>query len=162
MTGGRRDLFDTQSAVAFTDVTPKQLRYWVETGIVKPAAIEGEGHGRRYFFDFLNLVSIRTVVALRQKALPLQRIRKAIAILEKDFKIEQALTKLNLFTDGQTVFILGEGPDVVYDVLRRGQAVFAIAIDEIVGDLSKRLNVTFEEIRKQWNEQANRRSAANQ
>lgn len=162
MTRNGYGLFDTQSTIAFTDVTPKQLRHWVETEIIKPAVREGEGRGRRYYFNFLNLVSIRTVVALREKALPLQRIRKAITILEKDFKIEDALTKLSLFTDGQTVFTLGKNPDVVYDVLRRGQAVFAIAIDEIADALSKRLNISHAEIKRQWNEQREFRSAANQ
>jgi DNA-binding transcriptional MerR regulator len=142
--------YDSSTTAVITGVTPKQLRYWVETRIIEPARAEGEGHGKRYYFDFLNLISIRTVVALRQKALSLQRIRKAITVLEREFKIKRPLENLSLFTDGQSVFIIGNNPRLVFDVLRRGQAVFAIAIDEIIDDLSKRLNISFHEISAHW------------
>lgn len=142
--------YDSSVAAAITGVTPKQLRYWVDTGIIEPARQEGEGHGKRYYFDFLNLVSIRTVVALRQKTLSLQRIRKAIAVMKQEFTIKRPLENLSLFTDGQTVFMIGNSPKLVFDVLRRGQAVFAIAIDDIVIDLSKRLNIPFHDIRENW------------
>lgn len=140
-------LYDSGQTARITDVTPKQLRYWIETEIITPIREEGEGHGKRYYFDFLSLISIRTIVALRQKSLSLQRIRKAIRILETDFQIENPLEKLSLFTDGETVFILGNDPNIILDVLRRGQSVFAIAIDEIIQNLSKRLGLSISEIK---------------
>ncbi len=142
--------FDSSVAASISGVTPKQLRYWVDTGIIEPARQEGEGHGKRYYFDFLNLVSIRTVVALRQKALSLQRIRKAIAVMEQEFTIKRPLENLSLFTDGQTVFMIGNSPRLIFDVLRRGQAIFAIAIDDIVNDLSKRLNIPIHDLSESW------------
>ncbi|MEW5785520.1 MAG: MerR family transcriptional regulator [Bacillota bacterium] len=145
------EYYDSSVTANITGVTAKQLRYWVDTGIIEPAREEGEGHGKRYFFDFLNLISIRTVVALRQKALSLQRIRKAISVLEEEFQIKRPLENLSLFTDGQTVFVIGDNPKLVFDVLRRGQAVFAIAIDEIIDDLSKRLNISLHDISTNWN-----------
>ena len=145
---GTKNYYNTQSVVNITSVTERQLRHWIETGLIVPAHVEEKGHKKKYYFDFLNLVQIRTVVALRQRALSLQRIRKAIEVLEKDFKIEEPLSKLTLFTDGETVFILSDNPDVVFDVLRRGQAVFAVAIDDLVEDLTKRANVSLKEIQK--------------
>jgi len=71
-----------------------------------------------------------------------------IEVLEKDFKIGKPLSDLTLFTDGETVFILGNNPGVVFDVLRRGQAVFAVAIDDLVDDLVKRANVSLDEIQR--------------
>ena len=68
--------------------------------------------------------------------------------MEESFKIEDALSKLTLFTDGETVFILDDNPRVVFDVLRRGQAVFAVAIDDLVDDLAKRANVSLDEIQR--------------
>lgn len=145
---GTKDYYNTQSVVNITSVTERQLRHWIDTKIIVPALVEEKGYKKKYYFNFLNLVQIRTVVALRQRALSLQRIRKAIEALEKDFKIEEPLSKLTLFTDGETVFILSDNPDVVFDVLRRGQAVFAVAIDDLVEDLTKRANVSLKEIQK--------------
>lgn len=143
---GTKHYYSTQSAVNITGVTERQLRHWVETEIIVPALVEETGYKKKYRFDFLNLVQIRTVVALRQRALSLQKVRKAVEVLEESFKIENALSKLTLFTDGETVFILGKDPGVVFDVLRRGQAVFAVAIDNLVDDLVKRANVSLNEI----------------
>lgn len=145
---GTKNYYNTQSVVNITSVTERQLRHWIETGLIVPAHVEEKGHKKKYYFDFLNLVQIRTVVALRQRALSLQRIRKAIEVLEKDFKIEEPLSKLTLFTDGETVFILSDDPGVVFNVLRRGQAVFAVAIDDIIHDLEKRANITITEIQE--------------
>jgi|LSQX01.1.fsa_nt_gb DNA-binding transcriptional MerR regulator len=145
---GTKHFYNTQSVVNITSVTERQLRHWINTNIIVPALVEGKGYKKKYRFNFLNLVQVRTIVALRQRALSLQKIRKAMEVLEEDFKIENALSKLTLFTDGETVFILSNDPGVVFDVLRRGQAVFAVAIDDLVEDLAKRANVTLSEIRK--------------
>lgn len=145
---GTKNFYNTQSVVKITGVTERQLRHWIETGIIVPAYVEERGYKKKYCYNFLNLVQIRTVVALRQKALSLQRIRKAIEVLEDDFKIGEPLLNLTLFTDGETVFILGNDPNVVFDVLRRGQAVFAVAMDDLVEDLAKRANMSLDEIQK--------------
>lgn len=143
---GTAKYYTSQSVSKITGVTERQLRHWVDTGIIKPAKIEEVGYKKRYLFDFINLIEVRMIVALRQKSIPLQRVRKAIAILEKDFKIDEPLKDLTLFTDGETIFILGNKPELVFDVLRRGQAVFAVAIDELIEDLAKRANIEITEI----------------
>ncbi|MGI6318468.1 MAG: MerR family transcriptional regulator [Dethiobacteria bacterium] len=145
---GTKNYYNTQSVVNITSVTERQLRHWIETGLIVPAYVEEKGHKKKYYFDFLNLVQIRTVVALRQRALSLQKIRKAIEVLEKNFKVEEPLLDLTLFTDGETVFVLDKDPKVILDVLRRGQTVFAVAIDDLVEDLVKRANVSLKEIQK--------------
>ncbi len=145
---GTKNYYNTQSVVNITGVTERQLRHWIDTGIIVPACVEEVGYKKKYRFNFLSLVQIRTVVALRQRALSLQKVRKAIEVLEKDFKIGKPLSDLTLFTDGETVFILGNNPGVVFDVLRRGQAVFAVAIDDLVDDLVKRANVSLDEIQR--------------
>jgi DNA-binding transcriptional MerR regulator len=142
------DQYTSQSTCNIMGITLRQLRHWVDTGIIVPYQVEDSGNQKRYSFNFLNLLEISLVLALKQRSLSLQQIKKAVEILNKELKPEEPMAKLTLFSDGESFYALSRDPQVAFDVLRRGHSVFAVPIDELVQDVSQRLNVPAKDIAK--------------
>ena len=63
------DRFTSAQVVKFTGITPRQLQWWDERGIVQPLR---EGRCRMYSFD--DLTEVAVICALRRKGFPLQRV----------------------------------------------------------------------------------------
>jgi predicted RNase H-like HicB family nuclease len=56
--------------------------------------------------------------------------------LRKNFpRIEKPLAQLRFITDGETIFVLTNRSRKIIDTLRKGQFVFAIAIEELITQL---------------------------
>lgn len=53
-------------------VSPRRLRYWQRTELVESLAVEADGDG----YAFRDLVVLRAILALLDKGIPLQRIRR--------------------------------------------------------------------------------------
>jgi tetratricopeptide (TPR) repeat protein len=58
-------------------VSPRRLRYWKKTRLVRAPAEEGEGDG----YGFRDLVVLRAIVSMIDRGIPLQRIRRHLEIL---------------------------------------------------------------------------------
>ncbi len=143
---GTFDLYSSQFLCASIGITPRQLRHWVQEGIVEPAQVEETGHQKRYSFDFLNMLEVSLVVALKQRALPLLQIKNAVCVLRRDYKKTQPLKDLTLFSDGKTFYVLDTSADVIFPQLRKGKTVFAVAIDELARELAKKLDLSIEHL----------------
>src|ERR1041385_1020498 len=63
--------FTSAQVVRLTGITPRQLQWWDERGIVQP---QREGRRRLYTFD--DVTEIAVICALRRKGFPLQRVRR--------------------------------------------------------------------------------------
>ena len=128
-----------REAAQITGVPIPTLSYWVTTGIIRPKEATGEGRGRRYTFSLLNLIEILTVVKLRKRGLPMQRLRRAVEVLERRVDVSRPLAMLTLVTDGQDLFEVVEGDGELARVVRchDGQGVFAIALDEVYREVKK-------------------------
>ncbi len=142
------DHYNSQSTCNIMGITLRQLRHWVDTGIIVPFLVEDSGNQKRYSFNFLNLIEISLVLALKQRSLSLNQIKKAVEMLNKELKPEEPMNELTLFSDGESFYALSRDPQVAFDVLRRGQSIFAVPIDELVLDVSKRINVPAKDIPK--------------
>ena len=59
--------FTSQQVIALTGITPRQLQWWDERGVVKP---EREGHRRLYSLNHLTEVAV--MWELRRKGFSLQ------------------------------------------------------------------------------------------
>jgi DNA-binding transcriptional MerR regulator len=138
--------YNSQSTCNIMGITLRQLRHWVDTGLIVPYLVEDSGNQKKYSFNFLNLIEISLVLALKQRSLSLAHIKKAVEILNKELKPTEPLTKLTLFSDGESFYALSRDPQVAFDVMRRGQSIFAVPIDELVQDVSIRINVPAKEI----------------
>ncbi len=124
--------FTSQQVVELTGITPRQLQWWDERGIVKPAR---EGHRRLYSFD--DLAEIAVVCELRRRGFSLQRMRKVIRFLQKELgkRLVETVTagsEFHLLTDGKNIF-LEDSAEGVIDVLKNSrQPLLAVCLSDTV------------------------------
>lgn len=83
---------------------------------------------------FIGLAEGFVLAAIRRQGVPLQRIRPAIAALNRELGIEHALASRRLYTDGAEVlfdYAQSTGDETVKElvVARHGQRVFAPVVD---------------------------------
>jgi DNA-binding transcriptional MerR regulator len=112
-------------------ITYRQLDYWATTGLVEPGVRDAEGSGSQRLYSFEDIVTLKVIKRLLDVGVSLQRIRKAIEYV-RDRGL--SLRNLTLASDGETVYAATDSSDVV-DLLRRGQGVFAIAVDPLYDEM---------------------------
>jgi DNA-binding transcriptional MerR regulator len=124
--------FTSRNVVALTGITPRQLQWWDERGIVVPAR---EGHRRLYSME--DLVEVAVICDLRQRSFSLQRVRKVITFLQKEFGKRLAETvsgtsDYHLLTDGKSLY-LETSPQQIVDLLKNSrQPMLAICLSDTV------------------------------
>jgi DNA-binding transcriptional MerR regulator len=124
--------FTSNRVAALTGMTPRQLQWLDERGIVVPAR---EGHKRLYSFD--NLAEEAVIGELRQRGFSLQRVRKVMSFLQREFgkrlvETVSGASDYHLLTDGKHIY-LKTSPQQVVDVLKNArQPMFAICLSDAV------------------------------
>lgn len=124
--------FTSQDVVRLTGITARQLQWWDEHGIVVPAR---KGHRRVYSFE--DLTEVAVICELRRKGFSLQRVRKVVRFLQKEFSKRLAETvsgtsDLHLLTDGRTLYI-ETSPQQIVDILKNSrQPMFALCLSDTV------------------------------
>ncbi len=128
--------FNTNTILKLTGLTMRQVDYWDRTHFIKPSLKEASGYGTARLYSFVDLVQLKVAKTLIDKGVSLQKIRKAITYLKKNFPdIEKPLAEMRFLTDGETIFVLTDKKGVILDTLAKGQMVFAVAIGEIIEGL---------------------------
>jgi len=112
-------------------ITYRQLDYWARTGLAVPSISEATGSGSQRLYSFEDIVRLRVVKRLLDTGVTLARIRTALEELARQGR---SLSEVTLASDGQTVYALVEDSQLL-DLLKRGQGVFAIAIEPLVEEL---------------------------
>jgi DNA-binding transcriptional MerR regulator len=120
-------------------ISYRQLDYWARTELVLPSVRDAGGSGTQRLYSFQDLVQLRVIKKLLDAGVSLQRIRKAIQFLSEHMSTGPA--GITLLSDGARVYAC-ESEDEVIDLLKRGQGVFAIALDKVWDDLSGSLAKT--------------------
>lgn len=127
-----QESFTSQDVIRLTGITARQLQWWDERGIVVPAR---QGHRRVYSFE--DLTEVAVICELRRKGFSLQRMRKVIRFLQKEFRQRLAATvtassNYHLLTDGRTLY-LETSPQQIVDILKNSrQPMFAICLSDTV------------------------------
>ena len=103
-----------------TGLTPRQLQWWDEQGIVVAAR---QGHRRLY--SAKDLAELAVLCDLRRRGFSLQRIRRMIDLLRRQFghrlaDLAARGSGLHLLTDGDSVFLCDSEHGVI-DLLRNTQ-----------------------------------------
>ncbi len=112
------------------------IDYWDRTNFIKPSINEASGYGSMRLYSFADLIQFKVAKFLRHQGLSLQKIRKSLNYLRKHLPaIEKPLAQLRFLTDGETIFVLTNKNREIIDTLKKGQCVFAIAIEELINDL---------------------------
>src|SRR3972149_6008878 len=128
--------YNAKTACKLTGITYRQLVYWDNTHLIKPSISEAEGTGTVRLYSFTDLVELKVARMLKAQGVSLQKIRKAVTWLKKNFPdIKKPLAEKRLITDGNTIFVWAENREAALDVLSRGQLVMSIAIGKIIKDM---------------------------
>jgi DNA-binding transcriptional MerR regulator len=120
-------------------ISYRQLDYWARTGLVTPSVRDAGGSGTQRLYSFRDLVQLRVIKKLIDAGISLQRVRKAISFLQENMKTGPS--GITLMSDGSSIYAC-ESEDEIIDLVKRGQAVFAIALDNVWDDLSTSLGRT--------------------
>lgn len=124
--------FTSRDVISLTGITPRQLQWWDERGIVVPAR---DGHRRLYSME--DLAEVAVICELRRKGFSLQRVRKVMRFLQREFSKRLAETvsgtsEYHLLTDGKTLY-LETSPRQIVDILKNArQPMFAICLSDTV------------------------------
>lgn len=137
-----QQLFTSAEVMARTGITARQLQWWDERGIVVPAR---QGHKRLYSLD--DLAEVTVICDLRERGFSLQRVRKVMRLLQKEFKKRlidtvTAHADYHLLTDGTRIFLKTSAEQVV-DVLKNSrQPMLAICLSDTVRQIRAEMSET--------------------
>src|SRR5713226_2231573 len=99
------DRFNPQEVQRILGLTGKQLDYWDRLRLISPR----KDLGNR-FYDFRDLISLRTVKQLIEKGVPANRLRRALSALrEKLSQVQAPLAELRVLSDGKDIIVESEG-----------------------------------------------------
>lgn len=102
---GTTDRFSRDEVQRIVGLSPKQLDYWDRLELVSARKDEGNR-----FYDFRDLIALRTVKQLIETGVPANRLRRALAALrEKLSQVQAPLTELRVLCDGKDVIVEREG-----------------------------------------------------
>ena len=124
--------FSSNEVAALTGITPRQLQWWDERGLVVPAKA---GHRRLYSMG--DLAEVAVICELRRRGFPLQRVRKVIRFLQKEFGKRLAETvvgssEYHLLTDGSTIYLETSARQIVDILKNTRQPMLAICLTDTV------------------------------
>lgn len=128
--------YGARQAAEIVGISYRQIDYWARTELVTPSLKEADGSGSQRSYSFQDLLKLRVVKSLLDAGVALQAIRRATDTLEDLGQPAQGTT---LISDGKHVYAEA-GPEVLLDLLRKGQGVFALAVDKVWTDLEKSVN----------------------
>jgi DNA-binding transcriptional MerR regulator len=112
-------------------ISYRQLDYWARTELVTPSVRDASGSGTQRLYSFQDLVTLRVIKNLLDTGVSLQRVRRAVEHLQS---MERPIAGVTLMSDGKGVYE-AHSPQAVVDLLRKGQGVFAIAVDRVWDDM---------------------------
>jgi len=141
------DRFTSREVIALTGITARQLQWWDERGVVKPAR---EGHRRWYSMNHLTEVAV--ICELRRKGFSLQRVRKVMRFLDREFgkglaEIVSRNSEYHLLTDGTHLYLETSTRQIVDILKNSSQPILGICLSDAVrqvraGVISRKSNTS--------------------
>ena len=124
--------FTTNDVIRLTTITARQLQWWDERDLVKP---ELRGHRRIYSWD--QLLTAAVICQLRRRGFSLQRVRKVVAFLSREFGTNLAATvraasEYHLLSDGTHLYLRTSSRQVVDLLKNSSQPMFDICLSDEV------------------------------
>ncbi len=96
-----------------------------------PSVNDAHGSGTQRLYSFQDLATLKVIKKLLDTGVSLQRVRTAVEHLRAMDRPPHGVT---LMSDGTGVYE-AHSPEAVVDLLKGGQGVFAISLDEVCSDL---------------------------
>ena len=102
---GATDRFSPEEVQRIVGLTGKQLDYWDRLRLVSPRKEKGIR-----FYDFRDLIGLRTVKQLVEDGVPAGRLRHALnALRERLSQVHAPLAELRVLSDGKDILVEHEG-----------------------------------------------------
>jgi len=100
-------------------------------------------------YTFLDIVAIRTIVALLDKGCSLQRIRRAVRHLQTQFRSQttETLASRTLLTDGNKVYLLSDAEQIM-EVLSGQTVMHVVCMGRVIEETRERAKM----LRFEWAE----------
>jgi tetratricopeptide (TPR) repeat protein len=99
------DRFSAEGVQRILGLTGKQLDYWDRLRLVSPRKEKGNR-----FYDFSDLIGLRTVKQLIENGVPANRLQRALAALrEKLSRVQAPLAELRVLSDGKDIIVERDG-----------------------------------------------------
>jgi tetratricopeptide (TPR) repeat protein len=99
------DKFSSEEVQRILGLNAKQLDQWERMRLITPRKEEEEA-----YYDFRDLIGLRTVKQLLENGVPANRLQRAVdALREKLSKVESPLAELRVLSDGKDVVIERDG-----------------------------------------------------
>ena len=137
-----RQSFTTRDVVELTGISPRQLQWWDERGIVVPAR---EGHMRLYSLD--DVAEVAVICELRERGFSLQKIRRVTRFLQRELgrrlvETIRAASEYHLLTDGRHIFLEDSARGVV-DLLKNArQPMLTVCLSDTLQRVQARVDGT--------------------
>jgi MerR HTH family regulatory protein len=124
--------FTSNEVVALTGITPRQLQWWDERGIVRPAR-----EGRVRVYSAGDLAEVAVICELRHRGFSLQRVRKVMRFLQREFgkRLLETITTgsdYHLLTDGERIYLETDARQII-DILKNArQPMLTVCLSDTV------------------------------
>jgi len=142
--------YKSNEVCKITEITYKQLDYYDRTNFINPSINKAGGYGTKRLYSFNDLLKLKVIKKLLDAGISLQKLRKTKKYLELNEENNDALLKVTLISDGNTVYACYSDKEIV-DTLNSGQAVFGIALGKVYsslkGDVKKYLKDEYNDIK---------------
>lgn len=131
--------FTSLEVVKLTGITPRQLQWWDERGLVMPAR-----EGRRRLYSLEDVGEIAILGELRRKGFPLQRIRKVMRFLQREFgrRLVETVSEgseYHLLTDGRRIYLENSQKQII-DILKNSrQPLLSVCLSDAVREVRAEL-----------------------
>jgi len=127
-----QDRFTSQEVMALTGLTPRQLQWWDERGVVKP---QREGHRRLY--SLIQLTEVVVICELRRKGFSLQGVRKVLRFLDRELgkglaEIVGQTSEYHLLTDGTHLYLETSARQIVDILKNSNQPILGVCLSDAV------------------------------
>ena len=127
-----RDRFTSQEVIRLTGITPRQLQWWDERGVVCP---DREGHRRLYSLN--QLTEMAVICELRRKGFSLQGVRKVMRFLDREFgkglaEIMSHDSELHLLSDGKRLYLETDAHQIVDILKNSAQPILGVCLSDAV------------------------------
>ncbi len=127
--------FTSHDVIAMTGITPRQLQWWDERGVVRP---QREGHRRIYSMNHLTEVAV--ICELRRKGFSLQGVRKVMRFLDREFgkglaEIVSRNSDVHLLTDGSHLYLETSARQIVDILKNSSQPILGVCLTDAVRQL---------------------------
>lgn len=135
--------FTSNQVIALTGITPRQLQWWDERGLVVP-----ERDGRNRLYSMADVAELAVLCQLRKKGFSLQRVRKIMRYLQRELgqRLVETVTggsEYHLLTDGKRIFLKKDQSEVV-DILKNSrQPILGVCLTDAVREIHAEIEIKF-------------------